>query len=111
MNTKEGLDRLLRIRTKRYQNDYNNFINAAMMKEESWQKMHETRKELESLNRTEFETSQAASSKAALPKGGLALSIEKVFGTQGLELVQRALREESPGRVQHFKEPEQEERE
>ncbi len=33
-------------------------------------------------------------------KSSLAASIEKVFGTQGLELVQRALREEGPGREQ-----------
>ena len=70
MNTKEGLDRLLKIRTKKYQNDNNNYISAAMLKEESWQKMQEIRRELEALNREELEVSQAAS------KGGLAASIK-----------------------------------
>ena len=85
MTTRESLERLLKIRLKKYQYDYNIFINAAMLKEESWHKHQETKKRLEELDRTEFEGSKAA------PKEDLAASIEKVFGAQGLELVQRQL--------------------
>ena len=68
-------------------------ISAAMKKEKDWQNFVLIRTEYEALDRAEFETSQA-SYKAAPPKGGLAASIEKVFGTEGLRLVERALREE-----------------
>ena len=78
------------------------FISAAMDKEYAFFQLQKVKTELEELDRAAFEAAQG--SKAA-PKGGLAASIEKVFGTQGLELVQRALREEelskeSPGREQ-----------
>lgn len=79
-----------------YERKHSKFMNAACSKEEAYHRLRKARIKLDNLNRAEFEAAQAASSSStkAAGKGGLASSIEKVFGTQGLELVQRALREE-----------------
>lgn len=108
LGTKQELMDELDRRRKIYHDKCNKLINLASAKELAHQRMIRVRHRIEKLDREEFEAAQAAAQaaapKAPTGKGGLALSIEKVFGTQGLELVQRALREEGPGRVQHFEE-------
>ena len=68
------------------------FISAAMDKEYAFFQLQKVKTELEELDRAAFEAAQGskAAPTGSAGKGGLAASIEKVFGTQGLELVQAA---------------------
>ncbi len=101
----EGRLRHLAWRKERYDTAMSAFLNAASFKEQEHQYYIEAKNSVEEAQRAEFEAAQAAAK--ADPKGGLALSIEKVFGTQGLELVQAAQqrfeelsKEPGPGREQ-----------